>query len=420
MNQNSNEQLSELRSKFISNGVGSVSMKFIESAQGAILRDVEGKEYIDFAAGIGTMNIGHSHPKVVEAIKAQAEKLTHTCLMVNPYESAVKLAEKLCGITPGDFDKKAIFLNCGSEAVENAVKIARYYTKRPAIVVFENAYHGRTLLAMTMTSKIKPYKLGFGPFAPEVYRMPFGDEVGADKLHDFFIKQINPEAVAAVVVEPIQGEGGFITPPMDYFQELAKICKDNGILFVADEIQSGMGRTGKMFAMEHWGVEPYMVTVAKSLAAGMPLSAVVGKAEIMDSVHPWGLGGTYSGNPVACAAGLAVLEVFEEDNMLEKSMALGQKLKARFEQWQNKFNIIGEIRGLGSMLGIALVKGPNNEPAADEAKQMVDYCHENGLVILACGSYGNVVRTLVPFIITDEQLEKGLSIMEKGLTEISK
>ena len=420
MNQKTNEQLSELRSQFISNGVGSVSMKFIESAQGAILRDVEGREYIDFAAGIGTMNIGHSHPKVVEAIKTQAEKLTHTCLMVNPYEPAVILAEKLCRITPGGFAKKAIFLNCGSEAVENAVKIARYHTKRPAIVVFENAYHGRTLLTMTMTSKVKPYKLGFGPFAPEVYRMPFGDEVGPDRLNDFFIKHINPEAIAAVVVEPVQGEGGFIVPPPNYFQELAKICHDNGILFVADEIQSGMGRTGKMFAIEHWGVEPDMITVAKSLAAGMPLAAVVGKAEIMDSVHPWGLGGTYSGNPVACAAALAVLEVFETDQMLKKSIALGQKLKARFEQWQNKFNIIGEIRGLGSMLGLELVKGPNKEPAADETKQMVDYCHENGLVTLACGSYGNVLRTLVPFVITDEQLEKGLSIIEEGLSAISK
>lgn len=419
MNQKSNEQLGELRSQFISNGVGSVSMKFIESAQGALLRDVEGREYVDFAAGIGTMNIGHSHPKVVEAIKTQAEKLTHTCLMVNPYEPAVKLAEKLCRVTPGGFDKKAIFLSSGSEAVENAVKIARYYTKRPAIVVFENAYHGRTLLTMTMTSKIKPYKLGFGPFAPEVYRMPFGDDVGADKLKDVFIKHINPEAVAAVVAEPVQGEGGFITPPMDYFQELAKICRDNGILFVADEIQSGMGRTGKMFAIEHWGVEPDIMTVAKSLGAGMPISAVVGKAEIMDAVHPWGLGGTYSGNPVVCAAAFAVLEVFKEDNMLEKSVALGQKLKARFEDWQNKFDIIGGIRGLGSMLGLELVKGPNKEPAADETKQMVDYCNENGLVILSCGSYGNVLRTLVPFVITDEQLEKGLSIMEDGLVKIS-
>ncbi|MBE9544256.1 MAG: aminotransferase class III-fold pyridoxal phosphate-dependent enzyme, partial [Proteobacteria bacterium] len=303
MTQATNEQLYQLRTRTISDGVGSTTTNFIESARGAMLRDVEGREYIDFAGGIGVMNIGHCHPKVVAAIKEQAAKLTHSCFMVNPYESAVNLARKLCQVTPGEFPKKAVFLNCGAEAVENAVKIARYYTKRPAIIVFENGYHGRTLLTMTMTSKVKPYKLGFGPFAPEIYRMPFGDVAGPEKLYDFFIKNVNPEAVAAVVAEPVQGEGGFIAPPRGYFQELVKICRDNGILFVADEIQSGMGRTGKMFAIEHWGVEPDLIIVAKSLAAGMPLAAVVGRAEIMDAVHAWGLGGTYGGNPVACAAG---------------------------------------------------------------------------------------------------------------------
>ncbi len=419
MSQTSNEQLTEQKTQFISDGVGITTTNFIQSAQGAILRDVEGREFIDFAGGIAVMNVGHSHPKVVAAIKEQAEKFTHTCFMVNPYEPAVKLAERLCRITPGDFPKRTVFLNCGAEAVENAVKIARYHTKRPAIIVFENAYHGRTLLTMTMTSKVKPYKLGFGPFAPEVYRIPFGDVAGADALKEAFIKQVNPEAVAAVVAEPVQGEGGFIAPPPDYFQELAKICRDNGILFVADEIQSGMGRTGKMFAIEHWGVEPDMVIVAKSLAAGMPLAAVVGKQEIMDSVHSWGLGGTYGGNPVACAAGLAVLDAFEEENMLAKSVALGEKLKTRFEKWQKDFSIIGEIRGLGAMLGLEFVKGESKEPAADEAKQLAAYCLGQGLLILVCGTYGNVVRILAPFVITDEQLEKGLSIMEAGLKEIS-
>ena len=413
------EILSEQRNRFVSDGVASVTPLYVESAKGAIIKDVDGREYIDFAGGIAVMNIGHSHPKVVEAIKDQAEKFTHTCFMVNPYESVVALAEKLCLLTPGDFAKKAVFLNCGAEAVENAVKIARYYTKRPAIIVFENAYHGRTLLTMTMTSKVKPYKWKFGPFAPEIYRMPFGDVVGPDKLKDVFIKQIDPESLAAVVVEPVQGEGGFIAPPPGYFQELAMICKDNGILFVADEIQSGMGRTGKMFAIEHWGVEPDIITVAKSLAAGMPLAAVVGKAEIMDSVHAWGLGGTYGGNPVACAAALAVLDVFEEENMLAKSIALGEKLKTRFEKWQKDFSIIGEIRGLGAMLGLEFVKGPSREPAADEAKQLAAYCLDNGLLILVCGSYGNIVRVLAPFVITDEQLEKGLVILEAGLRKIS-
>ena len=415
-----NEQLSKLWAKFISDGVGSTTTNYIESARGALLRDVEGQEFIDFAGGIGVMNIGHCHPKVVAAVQEQAAKLMHTCFMVNPYESAVKLAEKLCRIAPGDTPKKTAFLSCGAEAVENAVKIARYYTKRPAIVVFENGYHGRTLLTMTMTSKVKPYKFGFGPFAPEIYRMPFGDVTGPEKLHDFFIKQVNPEAVAAVVAEPVQGEGGFIAPPPGYFQELAKICRDNGILFVADEIQSGMGRTGKMFAIEHWGVEPDLITVAKSLAAGMPLAAVVGKAEIMDAVHAWGLGGTYGGNPVACAAGLAVLEVFEEENMLAKSVALGEKLQARFEKWQQQFDIVGEIRGLGAMLGLELVKGKNREPAADEAKQLTSFCLAKGLMLLSCGSYGNIIRVLAPFVITDEQLEKGFGILEEGLAHISR
>lgn len=420
MSRISNEQLTQLKTQFISNGVGITTTNFIQSAKGAILRDVEGREFIDFAGGIAVMNVGHSHPKVVAAIKEQAERFTHTCFMVNPYEPAVKLAERLCRITPGNFPKRAAFLNCGAEAVENAVKIARYYTKRPAIIVFENAYHGRTLLTMTMTSKVKPYKLGFGPFAPEIYRIPFGDVAGADRLKDFFIKHVNPEAVAAVVAEPVQGEGGFIAPPAGYFQELVNICHDNGILFVADEIQSGMGRTGKMFAIEHWGVEPDMITIAKSLAAGMPLAAVVGKQEIMDSVHSWGLGGTYGGNPVSCAAALAVLDVFEEENMLAKSIALGEKLKDRFEKWQKDFSVIGEIRGLGAMLGLEFVKGENKGPAADEAKQLAAYCLDKGLLILVCGSYGNVVRVLAPFVITDEQLEKGLAIMEDGLRKISK
>ena len=415
-----NEGLQQLRTQVISAGVASVTPVHVTSARGAVVRDVEGREYIDFGGGIGVMNIGHSHPKVVAAIKAQAEKFQHTCFMVSPYEVAIKLADRLCRVTPGSFPKKAMFVNSGAEAVENAVKIARYYTKRPAVIVFENAYHGRTLLTMTMTSKIKPYKFGFGPFAPEVYRMPFGDVVGPEKLKDFFLKHVNPEAVACVVAEPVQGEGGFIVPAPGYFQELVKICRENGILFVADEIQSGMGRTGTMFAIEHWGVEPDLITVAKSMGAGMPIAGVVGRQEIMDSVHPWGLGGTYGSNPVASAAALAVLEVFEEEDMLGKAKALGKKLNERFEAFRKKYPIVGEIRGLGAMLGLALVKGEKREPAADEAKKLAAFCLERGLIILVCGTYSNVVRVLVPFVITDEQLEKGLSILEQGLEAVSK
>jgi len=415
-----NEALQKLRAEVISAGVSSVTPVHVASAKGAVVRDVEGREYIDFGGGIGVMNIGHCHPKVVAAIKAQAEKFHHTCFMVSPYEVAIKLADKLCRLTPGNFPKKAMFVSSGAEAVENAVKIARYYTKRPAVIVFENAYHGRTLLTMTMTSKVKPYKFGFGPFAPEIYRMPFGNVVGPEKLKDFFIKHVNPEAVACVVAEPVQGEGGFIIPPPGYFQELVKICRENGILFVADEIQSGMGRTGTMFAIEHWGVEPDLITVAKSMGAGMPIASVVGRKEIMDSVHPWGLGGTYGGNPVASAAALAVLEVFEEEDMLGKAQALGKKLNERFEAFCKKYKIVGEIRGLGAMLGLTLVKGDKREPAADEAKKLAAFCLERGLIILVCGTYSNVVRVLVPFVITDAQLEQGLSILEQGLAALCK
>ena len=411
----SNQELLERRNKVISAGYASGSTAYVKSAQGSIVTDMDGKEYIDFAGGIAVMNVGHSHPRVVAAVKEQAERFMHTCFMVTPYEPAVKLADKLCEITPGDFDKKVLFINSGAEAVENAVKIARYYTKKTGVIVFENGYHGRTLLTMSMTSKVKPYKYGFGPYAPEIYRAPYGD---IDQLRDFFIKHINPEDVACMVMEPVLGEGGFIAPPEGYLKAVADLCREHGILFIADEIQSGMGRTGKMFAVEHYGVTPDLMTVAKSLAAGMPLSAVVGKKEIMDCVHPGGLGGTYGANPVACAAGLAVIEAFEEENLLEKSVQLGDTLNARFKAWQEKFGVVGEIRGLGAMLGLELLK-PDGTPAAEEAKELAAHCFENGLVILVCGSYGNIIRVLTPFVITDEELEKGLSIMESGLAKIS-
>ena len=418
MNGMNNAQLANMRAEFVSNGVSSVSLKFIDHAKGALLYDVEGNEYIDFAGGIGAMNVGHGHPKVVAAIKDQAEKLTHSCFFVNPYPIAMELSKKLCALVPGDFEKKVAYFTSGAEAVENAVKVARYYTKRPAIIVFDNAYHGRTQLTMTMTSKVKPFKMGFGPFAPEVYRMPFGDQVPAEYMLDFFAKNVNPEAVAAVVVEPVQGEGGFIAAPEGYFQTMAKICKDHGILFVSDEIQAGMGRTGKMFSIEHWGVEPDLMCVGKSLAAGMPISAVVGRKELLDSVHVGGLGGTYGGNPVACAAAMAVLEIFEQEGLLEASVALGQKLGARFGQWVNDYPEVGEIRGLGAMRGFTLVDQKGN-PSMERAVAVVKHCHENGVVALSCGTYGNVVRVLAPLVITDGQLAKGLDIMEQGIKKLS-
>ncbi len=434
MNHLTNNSLKELRDKYIPPGHGSITSSYVVSAKGALIRDVEGREFIDFSSGIGVMNVGHSHPKVVAAIKDQAEKFTHTCFMVLPYEPVVTLAEKLCAVTPGAFPKTALFINSGAEAVENAVKIARYYTKRPAVIAFENGYHGRTLLTMSLTSKVKPYKFGFGPFAPEVYRMPFAycyrcpfgleypgcDVACADHLKEFFISHVAAEKTAAVIAEPITGEGGFITPPPEYFPKLIKICRDNGILFIADEIQTGMGRTGRMFAMEHWNVEPDLMTVAKSLAAGMPLSAVVGRKEMMEVVHPFGLGGTYGGNPVACRAGLAVMEIFEEENLLQTAETLGKKLKKRFDAFQKEYELIGEVRGMGPMLALELVKDrETKEPATDEAKALVKFCFEKGLILLSCGNFGNVIRTLMPLVITDELLDRGLAIMEEGLTSLS-
>jgi len=355
--------------------------------------------------------------------------------MVLPYAPAVTLAEKLNALTPGDFAKSTIFSNSGAEAVENAVKVARYYTKKTGIIAFENAFHGRTLLAMTLTSKVKPYKFGFGPFAPEVYRMPFaycyrcafnleypGCGIAcAEHLKEFFITHAAPETTAAVIAEPVQGEGGFITPPPEYFSKLAQICKENNVLFIADEIQSGMGRTGKMFAIEHYGVDPDITITAKSLAAGMPLAAVTGREEIMGSVHPFGVGGTYGANPMACRAALAVLEIFEEENLVQKAQRLGARVRARFDEWQQEFAIIGEVRGLGAMLALELVKDrKTKEPAPDEAKALTQFCFQKGLVALVCGTFSNVIRILMPLVIEDDTLERGLNIMEEGLRDISK
>ena len=434
-NKPTSKALGELRAQVMPPGLSSGTAHYVASAKGALVYDVEGNEFIDFAGGIGVMNVGHCHPKVVEAIKDQAEKLTHTCFMVLPYEPAVKLAQKLCAITPGDFPKTAIFVNSGAEAVENVVKIARYHAKKTGIIAFENAFHGRTQLAMTLTSKVKPYKFGFGPFAPEIYRMPIAycyrcpfnlkypgcDVACADHLNYFLITHTAPETTAALIVEPVQGEGGFITPPPEYFSKLAKICKDNEILFIADEIQSGMGRTAKMFAIEHWNVEPDLMTVAKSFAAGMPIAAVVGREEVMASIHSFGVGGTYGANPVCCRAALAVMDIFEEENLLKQAEALGQKVRKRFDQFKAQFEIVGDVRGLGPMLAMELVKDrETKEPADEAAKALVQACLKKGLVILACGTLGNVIRILMPLNIGAAELDKGLAIMEEGLTEISK
>lgn len=430
---NTNKALHELRNKVIAKGNASGTDKYVAHARGAIITDVEGQEYIDFAGGIAVMNVGHSHPKVVQAIKDQAEKFTHTCFMVAPYASPVKLAEKLCHAVPGDSPKAVMFANSGAEAVENAVKIARYSTQKTGIIAFECAFHGRTLMGMTLTSKVKPYKLGLGPFAPEVYRMPYGNcyrcpfgknypdcnVACADHLEEFFISHVAAEQTAAIIVEPVQGEGGFIAPPKEYFQKLKAICEKNGVLMIADEIQSGMGRTGHMFAMDYYGIEADITTVAKSLAAGMPLSAVVGKKEIMDSVHASGIGGTYNGNPVACEAALAVFDIFETEDLLTRAKKLGEKLQVILCSFKDKHPLVGDVRGVGPMMAIELVHDrADKTPAPDKAKALVKYCLERNLLILACGTYGNVIRFLMPLVITDEQLEQGMHIVDNGLTAI--
>lgn len=430
-----NARIEDVRKKVVAAGQASMTAAYMESGKGALLFDVNGKEYIDFAGGIAVMNVGHSHPKVVQAIKDQAEKLTHTCFMVTPYQNAVDLADKLCGLVPGDFEKKAMFVNSGAEAVENAVKIARYYTGKPGIIALDGGFHGRTLLTMSLTSKVKPYKFGFGPYAPEIYRMPAPycyrcpfdttypecDCKCADALETFLIGHTAPENTAAFIAEPVLGEGGFIVPPAKYFQKIARICKENDILFIADEIQTGIARTGAMFAMERMGVEADITTTAKSLAAGMPLSAVVGKKQIMDSVHPSGLGGTYGGNPVACSAALAVLDIIKEENLIEKSRTLGQKVTEKFSQFKDQYELVGDVRGLGAMVGMELVKDiQTKEPAPEKARALVQYCFEHGLILLACGTYGNVIRALMPLVIEDELLDKGLGVIEQGLAQISK
>ncbi|MGO9686952.1 MAG: 4-aminobutyrate--2-oxoglutarate transaminase [Syntrophobacteraceae bacterium] len=427
--------LSDLRYKFVPRGPTSSTPFFAKSATGALIYDVEGREIIDFSGGIGVMNVGHSHPKVVKAIKDQAEKFTHTCFQIVMYEGYVRLAEKLSRLVPGEFPKMAVFANSGAEAVENAVKVARHYTKRHSVITFANAFHGRTYLAMTLTGKVMPYKAGFGPFMSDVYRMPYAycyrcpfgqkypacETCCADYLEEFFVGNVAAESTAALIIEPVQGEGGFNTPPPEYFPKLLKICRDNGIVFIADEIQTGMGRTGKMFAVNHWNVEPDLVTVAKSLGAGMPLSAVVGRSEMMNSPQVGGLGGTYGGNPVCCAAALAVLEIFEEENLLQRAERLGTKIRARFEDFHKRFELVGDVRGLGPMLALELVRDrETKEPGAAEAKALVKFCYERGLVILSCGNLSNVIRTLMPLVITDEQLERGLAIMEEGLAGLSK
>jgi len=418
------QEIAKRREKYIAKPVGSsLSPCYIAHGEGALLTDVDGNQFIDLTGGWGCLAVGHTHKKVIAAVKDQAEKYLHTDFTAVPYESLVELAEKLVKLAPGKTLKAAAFFNSGAEAIENAVKIARAHTKRPAIIVFENAFHGRTLLTMTMTHKAMPYKYRFGPFAPEIYRMPFPSAshpmVKIEDFEKILVNTITPESVAAIVVEPIQGEGGFNVPQEGFLEYLRKLTDKYGMLLITDEIQSGIGRTGKFFAIENWDIEPDITCLAKSLAAGLPLSAVIAKKEFTDSLPGGCIGGTYVGNPVACRAALEVIKIIEEEHLLDRALKIGERLKARFLKVKNKYPLIGEIRGIGAMIAIELVKDrKTKEPATQETAQIVQECLKNGVFVPTAGTNKNLLRMLVSLEITDEQLDEALDVLEKAIAKV--
>jgi|ERR1041385_3483066 len=419
--------LAARREAAVPRGLSHATPLYVARAQDAWLEDVDGNRYLDFAGGIGCTNTGHRNPIVVSAIESQLQNFLHTCAQVTPYEEYVRLAERMNRITPGSFPKKTLFVNSGAEAIENAVKIARAYTGRPGVIAFEDAFHGRTMMTLALTSKTHPYKAGFAPFPPEVYRIPFAycyrcsyslkypscEVYCARHLEDAFKRVVASEDVAAVIAEPVLGEGGFIAPPPEFFQILTEICHKHGVLFIADEVQTGFGRTGKMFASEHYGIEPPLTVTAKSLGGGLPLAAVTGRAEVMDAPGPGGLGGTFAGNPLSCAAANAVLDVFEREDLLDRSVKIGQQFQRRARQWQDRWDLIGEVRGLGAMQALELVKSRDSrEPAGEQTKRITEYCYEHGLITITAGTYGNVIRVLVPLVVKDEQMNEAMDVLE--------
>ena len=424
--------LGEAREKNVPKGLSSLTQVYASEAEGALIKDVDGNVFIDFAGGIGTLNAGHCPPEVVKAVKEQLDKFLHTCFQVVPYEPYVRLAEQLNQLVPGDFPKKTMLVNSGAEAVENAVKIARRYTEKTGIISLDCSFHGRTYLGMSLTGKVKPYRYKYGPFVPDVYKIPspycyrciqYKQYPGCnieclEFLERFFITQAEPEKVAAVIIEPVEGEGGFIVTPPEYFQKLRKICDDNNVLIICDEIQTGFGRTGKFLGMEHSDVVPDLTTTAKSMGAGLPISAVTGRAEIMDAVGPGEIGTTYGGNPLACTAALEVIKLMKEKNLPAKSQEIGDKMFSRLKELQAKHPFIGDIRGKGAMVAIELVKDPGTrEPDPAKATQIIGSCISKGLIVLKAGIYDNVVRMLVPLVVTEEQLAAGLDILQSVIEE---
>src|ERR671916_3266931 len=415
--------LMERRRGAISSGVGIATPIFVQEAKGALLTDVDSNTFIDFGGGIGVMNVGHADPRVVAAVREQVERFTHTCFYVTEYEPYIELAERLNALVPGDFEKRSFFVNSGAEAVENSIKIARAYTGRSAVLAFENAFHGRTLLAMSLTSKANPYKKSFGPFAPEVFRVPAPYPYRGPSEEEWFaaferaLVNVDVGSVAAAIVEPVSGEGGFIPWPDSCMRRLREFCDEHGIVLIADEIQTGFGRTGKMFGIEHSGVAPDLVTTAKSLGGGLPIGGVTGRAEIMDSVHVGGLGTTYGGNPLACAAALAVLETFEEEDLLSRANVIGERVMGAMREIQeNHPDFVGDVRGRGAMVAMELVKDAEGRaPDKERTSGIVEAALQEGLLLLTAGQYSNVIRTLMPLVITDEDLQEGLSILARAV-----
>lgn len=424
-----NSNLQARKAKVMPRGQGNVYPVYVERAKNAELWDVEGKRYIDFGTGIAVCNTGHSHPKIVTAVKAQLDKFSHTCVMINPYESAVELAEKLTEIAPGDCEKKAIFVTTGAEAVENCVKIARAHTGRRGVIAFNGGFHGRTNLTMALTGKISPYKHLFGPFAGDIYHAPFPmafhdvsvkDSLKA--LENLFKVDIAPSDVAAIIVEPVQGEGGFYAAPSEFLQALRRLCDQHGIVLIADEIQTGFGRTGKMFSFEHANVEADLMTMAKGIAGGFPIAAVVGKSEIMDAPLPGGLGGTYGGSPVGCVSALAVLEVMEEENLVQRASLIGSIFNEHLTSLQNRYpELIGEVRHQGAMIALELVEdGDADKPNTELTQAIIGKAAEHGLILLACGFYGNVIRFLPALTIEDEVINEGLERFTNLFNELAR
>ncbi|MEH3134803.1 MAG: 4-aminobutyrate--2-oxoglutarate transaminase [Mycolicibacterium neoaurum] len=425
--------LIERKNSAVARGVGTTMPVYAARAAGGILEDIDGNRLIDLGSGIAVTTIGNAAPRVVDAVTAQVDLFTHTCFMVTPYEGYVAVAEHLNRLTPGSGDKRSALFNTGSEAVENAVKIARSYTRKQAVVSFDHAYHGRTNLTMALTAKSMPYKSGFGPFAPEIYRAPlsypfrdaeFGKELAEDgelaakRAITVIDKQIGADNLAAVIIEPIQGEGGFIVPAPGFLPALLAWCRDNDVVFIADEVQTGFARTGAMFACEHEGIEPDLIVTAKGIADGLPLSAVTGRAEIMDAPHVSGLGGTYGGNPIACAAALATIETIETDGLVARAGAIERLMKDRLHRMQADDDRIGDVRGRGAMIAVELVKPGGTEPDAELTKALCAAAHAKGVIVLSCGTYGNVLRFLPPLAISDDLLNEALDILAEALAAL--